>query len=108
MPILVYRGPVGDMVVVNAPDMIRRVFLDNVGNYRKDQLQLEKLGPGLGRGLLTTEGEDWKFQRRTLAPLFQPQAVADYLPDMIEAVRSRLARFETAASEGQQSTWRPR
>jgi cytochrome P450 len=100
MPVLVYRGPVGDMVVVNAPDMIRRVFLDNAGNYRKDRLQLEKLGPGLGRGLLTTEGEDWKFQRRTLAPLFQPQAVADYLPDMIEAVRSRMARFETAASEG--------
>jgi cytochrome P450 len=100
MPILVYRGPVGDMIVVNAPDAIRRVFLDNVGNYRKDSLQLEKLGPGLGHGLLTTEGEDWKFQRRTLAPLFQPQAVADYLPDMIGAVRDRLARFETAATAG--------
>jgi cytochrome P450 len=100
MPILVYRGPVGDMVVVNAPDAIRRVLLDNVGNYRKDRLQLEKLEPGLGRGLLTSDGEDWKFQRRTLAPLFQPQAVSDYLPDMVGAVRDRLARFETAASEG--------
>src|SRR5215468_3566155 len=100
MPVLVYRGPVGDMAVVNTPDAIRRVFLDNVGNYRKDPLQLEKLEPGLGCGLLTTEGEDWKFQRRTLAPLFQPQAVADYLPDMIGAVRDRLARFETAAAEG--------
>jgi cytochrome P450 len=100
MPILVYRGPLGDMVVVNAPDAIRRVFLDNVGNYPKDPLQLEKLGPGLGRGLLTTEAEDWKFQRRTLAPLFQPQAVADYLPDMIGAVRDRLARFDTAAAAG--------
>src|SRR5215470_8431430 len=99
MPILVYRGPLGDMVVVNAPDAIRRVFLDNVGNYPKDRLQLEKLGPGLGGGLLTTDGEDWKFQRRTLAPLFQPQAVTGYLPDMIGAVRDRLARFETAATE---------
>src|SRR5215831_14263487 len=67
-PILVDRGPLGDIIVVNAPDAIRRVFLDNVGNYPKDRLQLEKLGPGLGRGLLTTDGEDWKFQRRTLAP----------------------------------------
>src|SRR5215467_15603559 len=87
-PILADRGPLGDIIVVNAPDAIRRVFLDNVSNYPKDPLQLEKLGPGLGRGLLTTEGEDWKFQRRTLAPLFQPQAVADYLPDMVETVRS--------------------
>src|SRR5215470_7422536 len=100
IPILVYRGPVGDMVVVNAPDAIRRVFLDNVGNYPKDPLQLEKLGPGLGRGLLTTESEDWKFQRRTLAPLFQPQAVTDYLPDMVDAVRDRLAQFAIAATQG--------
>src|SRR5215470_1272009 len=85
MPLLVDRSPLGDIVVVSAPDAIRRIFLDNVGNYRKDRLQLEKLGPGLGRGLLTTEGEDWKFQRRTLAPLFQPQAVADYLPVMVGA-----------------------
>src|SRR5215470_19304093 len=99
-PILIDRGPLGDIVVVNAPHAIRRVFLDNAGNYPKDRLQLEKLGPGLGRGLLTTEGEDWKFQRRTLAPLFQPQAVTDYAPIMVGAVRDRLARFETAAAEG--------
>ena len=99
-PILADRGPLGDIIVVNAPDAIRRVFLDNVGNYPKDRLQLEKLGPGLGRGLLTTDGEDWKFQRRTLAPLFQPQGVIDYVPIMVGAVRDRLARFETAATEG--------
>jgi cytochrome P450 len=100
MPILAYRSPLGDMVVVNAPDAIRRVFLDNAGNYPKDGLQLEKLGPALGRGLLTTDGEDWKFQRRTLAPLFQPQAVTDYLPAMVDAVSDRLARFAIAAKEG--------
>jgi len=99
-PILADRGPLGDIIVVNAPDAIRRVFLDNVGNYAKDRLQLEKLGPGLGRGLLTTDGEDWKFQRRTLAPLFQPQGVVDYVPIMVGAVRDRLARFKTAATEG--------
>ena len=97
--ILVDRGPLGDVIVVNAPDAIRRVFLDNFGNYPKDRLQLEKLGPGLGRGLLTAEGEDWKFQRRTLAPLFQPQAVADYLPVMVGAVGEWLARFEIAATD---------
>jgi len=99
-PILADRGPLGDIIVVNAPDAIRRVFLDNVGNYPKDRLQLEKLEPGLGRGLLTAQAEDWKLQRRTLAPLFQPQALTDYLPDMVGAVREHLARFEVAATEG--------
>ena len=97
-PILADRGPLGDIIVVNAPDAIRRVFLDNVGNYAKDRLQLEKLGPGLGRGLLTTDGEDWKFQRRTLAPLFQPQGVVDYVPIMVGAVRDRLVLLSHKAT----------
>ena len=72
VPVLANRGPLGDVIVVSSPDAIRHIFLDNVGNYPKDKLQLEKLGPGLGRGLLTTDGEDWKFQRRTAAPLLHP------------------------------------
>ena len=99
VPVLADRGPLGDIVVVSSPDAIRHIFLDNVGNYPKDKLQLEKLGPGLGGGLLTTGGEDWKFQRRTAAPLFQPHAVTDYVPDMVSAVRERVNHIETAAAD---------
>jgi hypothetical protein len=52
-PILADRGLIGPFVIVNQPDAIRHVFLDNAANYRKDALQLEKLEPALGRGLLT-------------------------------------------------------
>ena len=97
-PVVADRGPRGDVIVVSAPDAIRHIFLDNVGNYLKDPLQLEKLGPGLGRGLLTTGGEDWKFQRRTAAPLFQPHTVTDYVPDMVAAVGERLKLLDKAAA----------
>jgi len=99
-PIIADRGMMGPVVIVNRPDAIRHVFLDNAQNYPKDALQLEKLGSALGRGLLTSEREEWRFQRRTVAPLFQPSSVAAYLPMMVGAVAAMLKRWETAADNG--------
>jgi cytochrome P450 len=96
-PILADRGLMGPFVIVNQPDAIRHVFLDNAANYRKDALQLDKLEPALGRGLLTSGGDEWRFQRRTVAPLFQPVAVETYLPAMAKTVGAMLARWENVA-----------
>jgi cytochrome P450 len=99
-PILADRGLMGPFAIINRPDAIRRVFLDNAANYPKDALQLEKLAPALGRGLLTSDRDEWRFQRRTVAPLFQPSTVAAYLPIMADAVAAMLARWESAAANG--------
>jgi cytochrome P450 len=99
-PILADRGIMGPLVIINRPDAIRRVFLDNAANYPKDALQLEKLAPALGRGLLTSDRDEWRFQRRTVAPLFQPSAVAAYVPVMADAVAAMLVRWENAAASG--------
>ncbi|MBV9064304.1 MAG: cytochrome P450, partial [Methylobacteriaceae bacterium] len=98
-PIIADRGITGSFVLVNRPDAIRRVLLDNAQNYPKDAFQLEKLQPALGRGLLTAERDEWLFQRRTVAPLFQPSSVAAYFPVMVEAVTAMLERWEIAAAE---------
>jgi len=99
-PIIAERGLLGPVVIVNRPDAIRHVSLDNAQNYPKDALQLGKLGPALGRGLLTSQSDEWRFQRRTVAPLFQPSSVGAYLPLMVEAVAPMLQRWETAADDG--------
>jgi cytochrome P450 len=64
---------------------VRHVFVDNVANYRKDALQMRVLRPGLGTGLLTAEGDDWRVQRRALAPLFTPRMVAEFLQPMMQS-----------------------
>ena len=79
-PILIGRSILGERAVVSEPAAVRRVFLDNAANYRKDALQLRVLGPGLGRGLLTVDGEDWRAQRRALAPLFSPRQIGGFAP----------------------------
>jgi cytochrome P450 len=79
------RSVLGDLCVVSDPGAVRRVLVDNASNYRKDDLQLRLLAPGLGKGLLTADGEDWRGQRRAIAPLFTPRRIADFLPAMQES-----------------------
>jgi cytochrome P450 len=92
-PVLIGRTVMGLRAVVNDPQAVRRIFLDNAANYRKDALQLRVLRPGLGAGLLTAEGEDWRVQRRALAPLFSPRMVADFAPAMHRVARAATDRY---------------
>ncbi len=92
---LVGPGMFGYGVFLADPKAIRHVLVDNVINYRKDDLQLRVLSPGLGDGLLTAEGDAWKRARRTVAPLFTPRRVAALAEAMlppVEAHAGKLAR----------------
>jgi hypothetical protein len=89
--IITGEGALGRMTVVNDPAVIRHILVDNAANYRKDDLQIRILAPGLGRGLVTAEGDEWRLQRRTIAPLFTPRHVGSFFPAMVEAA-DRLVR----------------
>src|SRR4051794_40365640 len=92
-PVIADRNMLGGYLLLNDPDLIRRVLVDNAANYPKDRLQLEKLTPAVGHGLLTAKGESWRLQRRTVAPLFQPTAIASYLAPMAASIAEMLARW---------------
>jgi cytochrome P450 len=69
--------------ILNAPDAIRHVLVDNYENYTRTPAGIRVLRPMLGEGLLIAEGRAWKHQRRTLAPAFTPRAVTPLIPHMI-------------------------
>ena len=83
----------GRVTVMSDPAGIKQVLVDNAANYRKDDLQMRVLAPGLGRGLLTAEGDAWRLQRRTLAPLFNPRTVTGFAPAMIESAERMVRRW---------------
>jgi cytochrome P450 len=87
-------GLLGRVAVTSDPAVIRHVLVDNAASYRKDDLQRRILAPGLGNGLLTAEGEEWKLQRRTLAPLFAPRNVVDFAAAMRSAADRMLRRWQ--------------
>ena len=92
-PLAIGRSILGLRAAAHDPAAVRRVFLDNAPNYRKDELQLRILSPGLGSGLLTAEGESWRLQRRSLAPLFSPRQVAEFAPAMQRVAEATVERL---------------
>ena len=94
LPILMGDTILGPRAAISDPAAVRRVMLDNAANYRKDALQLRILRPALGNGLFTSEGEEWRAQRRALAPLFSPRVVADFAPAMHRVARAAVARLD--------------
>jgi cytochrome P450 len=85
--------------ILNTPDAIRHVLVDNYENYTRTPPGIRVLRPILGEGLLLAEGRAWKHQRRTLAPAFTPRAVATLVPHMVSAIDDTLAEL-VAASAG--------
>src|SRR3546814_16868865 len=70
-------------------------MLDNAASYERDPVGKRLLEPGLGQGLLTSEGAVWKRQRRMMAPLFQPRRLSGFAAIMTErsvAPADRLSR----------------
>lgn len=94
-PIVSGGLPFGHVLLVHEPGAIRRVLLDNAANYRKDRLQRRVLSAGLNDGLLSAEGEQWRVQRRVLAPMFARRRVMDFAPAMMAAAEALIDRWSS-------------
>ena len=77
---------------ITAPALIRQVLLDEREKFLK-LAQIRLLSPLLGKGILTSEGADWKWQRQAAAPMFRPQELAGFVPSFVRAAEDVLERW---------------
>jgi cytochrome P450 len=83
------------------PQLIENLLVDKQGRFHKHNFEERVLGPAIGDGLLTARGDHWRWQRRTLAPLFRPSEIAAYVPRMAAVARDMTGRWrETARAQG--------
>jgi cytochrome P450 len=80
--------------LVNNPEAVRHILLDNVGNYEKPKIMRRIMEPGLGMGLLTSEGPTWRRHRRIMAPAFHSRSIASYSHVTLDAARTILDRWD--------------
>ncbi len=75
-------GPGQTFYMFNHPEQIEQVLRSKHRHFIKWK-PLRDTAPVFGSGLLTSEGDFWKRQRRLMNPAFQKQAVQAYADDML-------------------------
>jgi enediyne biosynthesis protein E7 len=86
--------------VINHPDDIKRVLLSNHRNYTKGE-GMDRVKILLGNGIMTSEGDFWRRQRRMMQPSFH-RRVIDQFTALIGDVNDRFAkRWEEHAARNQ-------
>jgi len=89
-------------VWVTSPSLVKAVLLDERDKFSK-LTQIRLLGPMLGKGILTSEGAHWKWQRQAAAPMFRPQELGSFVPAFVRAAEETLARWRAAPRDGVQA-----
>ncbi len=85
--------------VINHPDDIKRVLLSNHRNYTKGE-GIDQVKILLGNGIMTSEGDFWRRQRRMMQPSFH-RRVIDRFSLLIREVNDKYAaRWAAMASRG--------
>jgi cytochrome P450 len=72
-PVVKLRVGGRHLVLATSPDAIRHIMITHAEDYVRLPLGRRVLGPIVGRGLLVSEGETWRQQRRAMAPAFTPR-----------------------------------
>lgn len=94
------RFPMRDGYVVNHPDGVKRVLLDNVKAYGKRTRGYDMLSIPLGKGLVTSEGALWKRQRRIAQPAFHHRRIRHFVRTMDDCVVRMLEGWHHGAPVG--------
>jgi cytochrome P450 len=89
----IYYAPSGGtpLYVLRHPEHLREVLVTRASSFHKTHSAFERLSQVLGDGLLTSDGETWRRQRRMVQPAFAHGRLAGYASIMSDEARRALA-----------------
>ena len=96
-------GPPGvrfHLYCVFHPDGVKAVLTGSREGYSKGNRFYRQIAEAFGWGLLTSEGELWRRQRRLVQPLFTRRQIATYSELMAEEAVAVAGRWDRAARNG--------
>jgi len=83
----------GGLYVVKHPDHLREVLITRASSFRKTHSAFELLSRFLGDGLLTSDGDTWRRQRRLVNPAFAQTRLAGYAAVMSDEASREAASW---------------
>jgi cytochrome P450 len=99
--IVCYRPAPETAYLLNHPDYVRHVLVDNNRNYSKDTFSNQIFKRVMGNGLITAEGDDWRWQRRLMQPAFHHTRLEKLDGLIVEAAQAMLDRWQEHYERGE-------
>ncbi|HTP63705.1 MAG TPA: cytochrome P450 [Burkholderiales bacterium] len=87
---------------ITNPALLKTVLLDERDKFQKLS-QIRLLSPLLGKGILTSEGAEWKWQRQAAAPMFRHQDLLGFVPTFVRATEALVAKWRAAPAGAAQA-----
>ena len=83
-----------ELVLVNQPDLVRQVLVDQPDTFPKHPYTQWILEPLIGQGLFAVNGAEWQRQRRLVDQALQVTQLRRVFPLMTGAVQAMVERLE--------------
>ncbi len=88
--IVLFRVMNRERVLLNSPELIHQVLVMQHSKFHKSELTRRITVRMLGQGLLISEGDFWRRQRRLVQPAFHRMRVNDYAAAMLELAEAHI------------------
>ena len=92
--IVCYRPAPDPAYLLNHPDYVRHVLVDNNRNYSKATHSNQIFKNVVGNGLITSAGDHWRSQRRLMQPAFHHSRIAALDQIVLAATEDMLNKWQ--------------
>ncbi|HVE47075.1 MAG TPA: cytochrome P450 [Acidimicrobiales bacterium] len=82
------------------PEGARQVLATDAANYDKNVPALKEFRRFVGDGLLTSDGDRWRRDRRIVAPLFTRKRIGTFVEAMVGSAERLVSSWASVAAEG--------
>jgi cytochrome P450 len=89
-----------NVYVIRDPALANHVLVENAPNYVKGQF-IKRVAFLLGNGLMVSEGELWKRQRRMIQPAFHPKSIGGLTKLIARVNLALLEKWQLAAQRSE-------
>lgn len=101
--IICYRPAPDTAYLINHPDYIYHVLVDNHRNYTKDTYSNQAFKKAIGPGLINYEGNEWLRQRRLIQPSFHHSRLERLDGMIVQAAREMLDQWQADYDHNRQA-----
>ena len=93
------EGKLSDSLLLCDPDLIAELLVARADGFSQHAMAQRALGPVIGEtSMLLAEGAEWRWQRRTVAPIFRHETLLAFVPVFSAIAGQQVARWRNAQS----------